>query len=696
MAARNNNYGGKMKKLSGILTILLVLIFVMQLLGGCTVETEPAGETTLVPEQTTSAPEQTAPSEPEKTTEAAPATRTIVDSLGRTVEIPKEVTRIVSLNVITTEIICVLGAKDKIVGVCEWIKRGTGYGELVVRMNPELQDYPSPGGGPKPVNVEEIYALEPDVVLVSGVGTDWVDDLEEFGIPVIAAEFETVATVMDDIQLVAEIVGKEKEGEELVSYLEGYISFVQERVADVSPEDQVAVAYVSLRDGVYSAYGNGTFQDGQMTTAGGINIAADLTAVGEQSHMLTLSPEQFIVADPQVIVTHHGTSAAEVLKDETITGIDAITNKKVYTLPEWAWDFGSLRTIFCIEWLGTKLYPDEFRDIDIDAEAEEFFQHVYNISYTGPILAEYRDIEDMGGVTVTIPGQVNRVVAAYPMATQLIYAINGQTKMVGATFNHSSETYDLYVRMDPANADITDLGHPNNVNIEEVLALNPDVVFSSTYSGLNEQLEELGIPVVRIYVETPELVVEGAELIGDILGNKSEAQTFAEYYNGTVDYLSDKLGSIPEEDKPRVYVAGWDKLKSAAGDWYQNCVVEAAGGVSYSRALPSGGWQTVLLEEIIAWNPDVIFCAIPVDDFFSDSQWEGVNAVKNQKVYKIPSLIQQWDLPIPESILGMLWEADKLYGETAGIDIAEEIREFYSTLYRYEITDEEVDALLGQ
>ena len=669
-----------------IASVVLAVVLVLGILTGCSGGSKEATTTVEITETQTKTVTETV-----TTTPASNDTQTIVDSLGRSVEIPLDVQRVVSLSVTNTEILSVLGVEDKIVGVCEWVKRGTGYGELVYKMSPELQALPSPGGGPKPVNVEVVLSLEPDVVLVSGVGTDWVEDLENYGIPVVAAKFEDIQTSMDDLRIVAKCVGKEAEAEEIISYLESKLEFINSRVGDVSEDERPGVCYLSTKGDSYSVYGGDCFQDTQMDSAGGENIASGLTlgAHGE----LTL--EQLLLSDPEVIVTHHGTLAEDIISNQNFANVSAVLNKQVYTLPEWGWDFGSLRDIFCIEWLSTVLHPNRFSDIDIDAEANEFYNYLYGIDYSGPYLSATREIVDMTGEAVTVPGQIKSAVAIYPMALQAICAINGQGKLAGAAFSHSVDTYNLLKQMDPEIAEITDLGHPMDVNLESVLALNPDVVFNSATSELNESLEELGIPVVRIYVETPELVMDGVELIGTILDRENEADNFIEYYQDKLSMIENQLSSVTEEEMSNVYSTGWDKLKSAAGDWFQNCIIENAGGISFSRTLPSGGWQTVVFEDLLAWDPEVIICGCETADILDDAAWQSISAVQNNQVFKMPYFLMSWDLPVPESILGTLWTATKLYPETIDVDIISEIEYFYSQFYRYEISQQEINEILG-
>jgi iron complex transport system substrate-binding protein len=61
--------------------------------------------------------------------------------------------------------------------------------------------------------------------------------------------------------------------------------------------------------------------------------------------------------------------------------------------------------------------------------------------------------------------------------------------------------------------------------------------------------------------------------------------------------------------------------------------------------------------------------------------------VKAGRVYKMPRIISPWDVPTPESILGILWMAAKLHPELS-LDVAEEARAFYREFFGYELPPE--------
>jgi iron complex transport system substrate-binding protein len=310
-------------------------------------------------------------------------TITVVDSLGGEVLIPADVQSVASMRSGITEIICALGECDKIVAVDEMVKDGTSYGELITRVHPELMELPAPYAG-RDLSVEEILRIGPDLVLHGGYGR--IKQAEALmkqapGLPVVIAHFETIEQYMDDIRIVAQCVDAEDRAEALIAYLQGQLDEIAARVGDVPDGEKVRVFYGGHE--IDHGYTPDTFEHAQIVLAGGVNVAQELSG-----WLPDVSPEQLLVWDPEVIVVLNGANVEAILNDPQVASVSAIKNGRVYALPEAGWDFSSPRALFAIQWLATKLYPERFADVDIQAAADEFYQAVFGADYDGPALED--------------------------------------------------------------------------------------------------------------------------------------------------------------------------------------------------------------------------------------------------------------------------------------------------------------------
>jgi iron complex transport system substrate-binding protein len=313
------------------------------------------------------------------------------------------------------------------------------------------------------------------------------------------------------------------------------------------------------------------------------------------------------------------------------------------------------------------------------------------------------EIVDQGGVNVVIPQPVERIASAYSMSTYYVYVVGEGDRLVAAEYLGARDEAGKAVmrRIDPnfdAIAGAGGIASQQDLNVEELAALEPDLVLGSLRSEWLPTVEELGIPIIRYEGETPEKLKEAVLLTGQALGPEAtaRAQVFVDYYGQTLADILAQTDGIAEDGRPRVYFSGTEPLRVASGEMYQTYMIEAAGGVSVSKDL-SGYWNDVNMEQVLIWNPDVIFVppygGASVEAITASPEWAEVAAVRNGRVYMVPKLVAPWDTPVPDSVLGIIWMADKLYPGQLTLDCAAETKAFYNQFYNYAISDGEVEAL---
>lgn len=95
--------------------------------------------------------------------------------------------------------------------------------------------------------------------------------------------------------------------------------------------------------------------------------------------------------------------------------------------------------------------------------------------------------------------------------------------------------------------------------------------------------------------------------MGKVLGKEEKAEKAISYYRSAVDFVTNRTSKLKE--RPRVLLVQYsmkDKAFKAPGkEYFQNRLIEMAGGESVSSNLP-GGWNVVNVEQVAKWNPDVI------------------------------------------------------------------------------------------
>ncbi len=278
-----------------------------------------------------------------------------------------------------------------------------------------------------------------------------------------------------------------------------------------------------------------------------------------------------------------------------------------------------------------------------------------------------------------------RIVTTYIPATDLVLALNGKDNLVGV--DDSSGKGDLVKRLQPKHELVSIGGKKTGVNIEQILSLNPDVVVlypTSSSDTTKTQLEASGINVISINPETMESMQHDLLAIGVAIGKEDEATTLITYMNDKIADVENRVKDIT--DKKNVYLAGANGVLSTdSGEFYQHSIITIAGGNDLAKDLV-GGWNNISLEQLISWNPDIIttvnYSSDNVESILNNQTLSSINAIENNQVYEIPSNIESWDMPIPSSILAILWMGKTLYPEQfTDIDLLSEANNFYEQFY---------------
>ncbi len=235
-----------------------------------------------------------------------------------------------------------------------------------------------------------------------------------------------------------------------------------------------------------------------------------------------------------------------------------------------------------------------------------------------------------------------------------------------------------------------------DVNVETILSLKPGTVFAKDYQeNILKPLEEAGIPVIYLSLEKPDVFLKDIELLGKIFGEEDTASKIIAYYRGKLDYLRTHAEKL--SDRPRVLVVyysvkGGIAYKAPGRDWLQNYLVKLTGANSLSDEITGSGWKTLSVEQLIDWNPDIIFVVTyrlanpsSIDaalEILNDTRLSGVNAVKYGRVYPVPNDGLSWDMPIPRWILCALWMAKYVSPQTySDMNLTKETIDFYENIY---------------
>lgn len=319
-----------------------------------------------------------------------------------------------------------------------------------------------------------------------------------------------------------------------------------------------------------------------------------------------------------------------------------------------------------------------------------------------------RQITDQTGRQVTIPDRVDRIVVLQHQTLNLLVQMNATDKIVGVMANWKQQLGDSYARLAPELNQKATLGDLTHVDPEKLVALHPQVVFVTNYAPqeMIDSITALGIPVVAISLRHDEPgenakmnpsirdeemaydkgLREGITLIGEIINKPAEAKALITATDEGRKIVSDRLKDVPAEKRIRAYMANPELTTYGSGK-YTGLMMLHAGAVNVAAATVKG-FKTVSMEQVIAWDPQVIFVQdrypSVVNEIYSSPQWQAIDAVKNHRVWLMPDYAKAWGYPMPEAMgIGELWMAKKLYPQKfQDVDMNKLANKWYQRFYR--------------
>jgi len=278
-------------------------------------------------------------------------------------------------------------------------------------------------------------------------------------------------------------------------------------------------------------------------------------------------------------------------------------------------------------------------------------------------------VTDGAGRAVAVPAHVQRVFPAGPPAAIFLYTLAPELLLGWPRANRPEEREFLLpdVGGRPEVGRIT--GRGNTANLEVVLALKPDLILdvgsvSPTYVSLAERVQQqTGIPYALLDGRFDGIPL-GYRTLGALIGRREQGEAFARSAEDTIKTITQRVGTIPPERRPRVYYArGPRGLETGLGG---SINVETIELIARNVADDTrGGLANVSIEQVLLWNPEII---VTIDHDFaanvlSDPAWAPVAAVRARRVHLSPKLPFGWvDFPpTVNRLIGLWWLAKILY-----------------------------------
>jgi iron complex transport system substrate-binding protein len=319
--------------------------------------------------------------------------------------------------------------------------------------------------------------------------------------------------------------------------------------------------------------------------------------------------------------------------------------------------------------------------------------------------ADTRTITGLDGDKIRIPSYAEKIACLYNPAYDKIIMLGNGSRI--AMLPGKATPWAL--KYFPELKEIPKSSSGQIPDLERLLRLNVDLVIYPKGRINITKVAEAGIPVVCPFTDNvvptsmDEYMAEFKKQIlffGDLLGPDAAAR--AQKYCKYVDAINTKAltitSKIPEHKKPKVYNGKVMDVFSTQGNntvmrWY----TELAGGRYLPKDLQKY-YTEVNLEQIIAWDPDIILLGMygSFNAGKNDDKLKSLKAYASGKVYKIPVGMFYWDMTSCETALLPLYLGKKFHPELfKNWDIIQEMKNFYSDIYKINLTDSDAEKILN-
>ena len=245
-------------------------------------------------------------------------------------------------------------------------------------------------------------------------------------------------------------------------------------------------------------------------------------------------------------------------------------------------------------------------------------------------------IDDVGN-TISLSLPAKRIISLAPHITELLYSIQAGDRLV-ATVEYSDYP--------PAAKQIRRIGGYNAIDMESILALQPDLIIAWR-SGNNpvqiEKLQALGIPVFINEPSHIEDIPHTVRRLAILVGKNKQAKVFIDEFEQQHASLKQRFA---DRRPVKLFYEIWHQpFMTINGEHLISDIIRLCGAVNIFSDVPVLA-PTVSLESILQARPDIIVTGamreVRRDWLTAWQRWPQLPAVANQQLYFIdPALMQR-------------------------------------------------------
>ena len=250
--------------------------------------------------------------------------------------------------------------------------------------------------------------------------------------------------------------------------------------------------------------------------------------------------------------------------------------------------------------------------------------------------------------------QYNRIVSVDPTSTQLLFALGVGDKVVGVTYH---DTYPFEATQK------TIVGGFFAPDISRIEKLNPDIIFCAKFHKKIIKHFKNKAKIITLEAHSVKDIYKNINFLGNMFGKEKKAGELIKKMKNEILLIEKKVQLIPKSKRKKVVRIMGRGFVPGKGS-FQIDVIRKAGGIPFVPR-SSGEIYKISLDEWEKFNPDIIYvCGNDknyLKDFFDQSGWKDVTAVKKHKILTFPCILTCR----PSELTGYFiqWLGASIYGD---------------------------------
>ncbi|MCX7920275.1 MAG: cobalamin-binding protein [bacterium] len=241
--------------------------------------------------------------------------------------------------------------------------------------------------------------------------------------------------------------------------------------------------------------------------------------------------------------------------------------------------------------------------------------------------------DELGHKVVLPQFPPKRIVSLAPNITEILFALGLESRIVGVT---DYCDYPERAKSKPK------IGGFSNPNLEQIIALRPDVIIltaDSNQDAIANQLARLNLPYYVINPESIFGILTTIRRLGEVTGTVPQAESLIQQLEQRILQVQRRTQGVP---KPNVlFLWSEQPLITAGQGTFTDSLISLAGGNNLAHNAKIK-YPKYSLEEIIRQQPEVIIVANMLNQadttvYTRWQKWQQIPAVRNHRVYSINS-----------------------------------------------------------